>query len=51
MGVVGPFVQTLFTGFVAMIVIAGGLAFGLGGKDVAKNYLDKLQNDISNRQM
>lgn len=49
LGVAGPFVQTLFTGLVAMIVIAGGLAFGLGGKDVAARYLDKLREDISNR--
>lgn len=28
-------IQTLFTGLVGLIVIAGGIAFGLGGKDVA----------------
>jgi hypothetical protein len=48
LGIVGPFIQTLFTGFVAMIVIAGGLSFGLGGKDVAARYLEKLRRDISN---
>jgi small-conductance mechanosensitive channel len=48
LGIAGPFIQTLFTGFVAMIVIAGGLAFGLGGKDVAARYLEKLRQDISN---
>lgn len=48
LGIAGPFVQTLFTGLVAMIVIAGGLAFGLGGKDVAARYLEKLRQDISN---
>ncbi len=48
LGIAGPFVQTLFTGFVAMIVIAGGLAFGLGGKEVAAKYLEKLRQDISN---
>ncbi len=51
LGIAGPFVQTLFTGFVAMVVIAGGLAFGLGGKDVAKSYLEKLHRDVSNGQM
>ncbi len=50
LGIAGPFVQTLFTGFIAMIVIAGGLAFGLGGKDVAARYLEKLREDISNHQ-
>jgi len=51
LGIAGPFVQTLFTGFVAMIVIAGGLAFGLGGRDVAAKYLEKLRHDIGDHQM
>lgn len=49
LGIAGPFVQTLFTAFVAMIALAGGLAFGLGGKDLAARYLDRLREDISNR--
>ncbi len=49
LGIAGPLVQTLFTGFVAMIVIAGGLAFGLGGKDMAGRYIEKLKGDISNQ--
>jgi len=48
LGIAGPFVQTLFTAFVAMVAIAGGLAFGLGGKDMAARYLDRLREDISN---
>ena len=32
-------IQTLFTGLVAMIAIAGGLAFGLGGKEAAKDAI------------
>jgi len=43
------FAQTLFTGLVAMISIAGGLAFGLGGKEAASRYIDHLQKDISSR--
>jgi small-conductance mechanosensitive channel len=50
LGIAGPFVQTLFTGFIAMIVIAGGLAFGLGGKEVAARYIEKLREDISNNK-
>jgi hypothetical protein len=42
-------IQTLFTGFVAMLAIAGGLAFGLGGKDVAADFLDKLKKDIQRK--
>lgn len=47
LGIAGAFAQTLFTGFVAMIAIAGGLAFGLGGKDAAAKYIDKLRKDIA----
>lgn len=49
LGIAGPLVQTLFTGFIAMIVIAGGLAFGLGGKDIAGRYIERLKGDISSR--
>ncbi len=35
-------IQILFTGFVAMMAIAGGLAFGLGGRDKVKQWMDKL---------
>lgn len=49
LGIAGPLIQTLFTGFIAMIVIAGGLAFGLGGKDAAARYIEKLKGDISSR--
>lgn len=36
-------VQVLFTGIVALIVIAGGLAFGLGGKEFATNILQSIK--------
>jgi len=49
LGIAGPLVQTLFTAFVAMLALAGGLAFGLGGKDFAARYLERLRSDISNR--
>lgn len=35
-------IQILFTGLIFMIALAGGIAFGLGGKDKAKEILDKL---------
>jgi small-conductance mechanosensitive channel len=46
LGIAGVFAQTLFTGFVALLSIAGGLAFGLGGKDAASRYIEKMQKDI-----
>lgn len=35
-------VNTLFQGFIAMLAIAGGIAFGFGGKEKAKEVIDKL---------
>jgi hypothetical protein len=29
-----------------MLAIAGGIAFGIGGKDFAKNILDGIQGEI-----
>lgn len=49
LGIAGVFAQTLFTGFVAMLAIAGGLAFGLGGKDAATRYIEKLKSDMSGK--
>lgn len=40
-------IQTLFTGFVAMLALGAGLAFGLGGKEHASRFLDRLRKDIS----
>lgn len=44
--VASAFVQTLFTGVIAMIAIGGGLAFGLGGKEHASRVLDTIEKDI-----
>lgn len=46
LGVASSFIQTMFTGFIAMLAIAAGLAFGLGGKDAASRYIEKLRQDI-----
>lgn len=39
-------IQTLVTGFIAMLAIAGGLAFGLGGKDYAAHLVDKMRKQM-----
>ena len=46
LGVARPFMETLFTGLVAMLVIALGLSFGLGGKDVAADILQNLKRKL-----
>lgn len=43
-------IQTLFTAFAAMVAIAGGLAFGLGGKDLAGRILKHLESDATERR-
>lgn len=47
LGVARSIIGTLVTGFVAMIAIAGGLAFGLGGRDIAAGILKKVKSEIS----
>lgn len=41
------FLNVLFIGIVAFLAIAGGLAFGMGGQDTAKELLHKIKDDIS----
>jgi hypothetical protein len=36
-------IQTLFIGFIAMLTLSGGLAFGLGGKDFVKELLQDIK--------
>ncbi len=36
-------IQSLVTGFIAMLALAGGLAFGLGGREYAAHLLAKLR--------
>lgn len=43
LGIASDLIKILFTGFVAMLAIAGGLAFGLGGQDAARELLEKLR--------
>jgi hypothetical protein len=40
-------IRMLFAGFVAMLALSMGLAFGLGGKDHAHRFLERLRKDIS----
>ena len=44
------FMQTLFVGVIAMLSIAGGLAFGLGGRDHARKVLDNVERNLSHRE-
>lgn len=46
LGVATDLIRILFTGLVAMVAIAGGLAFGLGGKETAEMVLKKVREDV-----
>jgi hypothetical protein len=39
-------IQILFTGFVAMVSLAAAIAFGLGGRDQAAHWLERLDSEI-----
>jgi len=47
LGIGATFIQTLFTGVIVALAIAVGLSFGLGGKEAAKDYIEKLKKEIS----
>ena len=40
------YMSVVFTGLIAMLALAGGLAFGLGGRDVAARTLEKLSQHV-----
>jgi len=49
LGIATNLMLSLFTGLVAMIAIAGGLAFGLAGKDAAADLIEKIRKDFSKK--
>jgi len=49
LGIASYFVQTFFTGIIVAAALAFGLAFGLGGRDAAGRYLEKMQSEMSGR--
>lgn len=46
LGIAPMLLQTVVTGLVALVAIAGGLAFGLGGKDMAAELLQDLKRKL-----
>ena len=47
LGIAESFINTLFTGFVAMLSLGLGLAFGLGAKDLVGEILSKWYQDFN----
>lgn len=50
LGIATALIQILFTGLIAMLAIAGGLAFGLGGKEKASKWLDAIEKEVSKKE-
>jgi len=46
LGIPTMYLSTIFIGLIAMLAIAGGIAFGTGGKEFAKDVLDSLKDGI-----
>ena len=49
LGIATAFMQILFTGFIAALAVAGGLAFGLGGKEAASRAIDHISDSMSSK--
>ncbi len=49
LGIATSLIEILFTGLVAMLALAGGLAFGLGGKEKASRWLDAIERELSQK--
>lgn len=46
LGIASDLIRILFGGFVAMVALAGGLAFGLGGRDAAKEVIETVRKKL-----
>jgi len=49
LGIATYFMQVLFMGLIVMLAIAGGLAFGLGGKEAAARAIEHVSKDMSSK--
>lgn len=50
LGIASAIINTLITGLVAMLALAGGLAFGLGGKDTAAEILEAFKKNLREKR-
>ena len=46
LGIASALIQSVVTGLIAMLAIAGGLALGLGGKEHASEFIGKVKREL-----
>jgi len=46
LGIAERLMNAIFIGIIAMLALAGGLAFGLGGRDAASRAIDRMKSDV-----
>ena len=46
LGIASDLIRILFAGIVAMVALAGGLSFGLGGKETARDIIERLRKRL-----
>lgn len=49
LGIAPSIINTIITGLIAMVALAGGIAFGLGGKDYAAHLLGRLREQTEGK--
>ncbi len=49
LNIASALIQALMTAIFAMVALAGGIAFGLGGKEYAEHLLKKFRNQVEHR--
>lgn len=49
LGIATSIINALVTGFIAMLALAGGIAFGLGGKEYAAHLLEEFKRDTEGK--
>ncbi|MDP3999088.1 MAG: hypothetical protein Q8P76_00645 [bacterium] len=49
LGIAVAIINTVITGLIAMFALAGGLAFGLGGKEYASHLVSRFQSEVEGK--
>ncbi len=50
LGIASSLFNIIISGLVAMFALAGGIAFGLGGKDYASHLLNKMRDEVEHKR-